>query len=201
MYPEKSEETPVYKVCNTPRTIKVQHEYIKYLFYLMEEKPYHEISIQNICDRANGSRRSFYRYFKNKDACLCALLDHVITRFYIYKIPDEIKRDGYPEEMLAFLRYHQDRRGFYDILLSNNLFELLVDRNLKFAMANRPYSLQWFGIPEGPYCEDALAFYLHGVMALIKYWHLSGYERSIYEMCDSICQLIAGDWAVSMKKK
>ena len=103
--------------------------------------------------------------------------------------------------MLAFLRYHQERRGFYDILLSNNLFELLVDRNLKFAMANRPYSLQWFGIPEGPYCEDALAFYLHGVMALIKYWHLSGYERSIYEMCDSICQLIAGDWAVSMKKK
>ncbi len=191
----------MYKNCNTPRTMKVQHEYIKYLFYLMKEKPYQEISIQDICTSVNGSRRSFYRYFKNKDGCLYAMLDMVITRYYYYEMPSELKRTGYPDEVLSYLNYHLERSEFYNILLRDHLFELYIDRIVECAKFNGVYALRWFGIAEGIYSEDALIFHLHGIMALIKNWHLSGYKRSIYEMTDIICHLITGDWAESMNKK
>ena len=191
----------MYRICNTPRTMKVQHEYIKHLFFLMEQKPYSEISVLDICNHANGSRRSFYRYFKNKEGCLWALLDMVITRYYSYKMPIELKRKGYPDEVLSYLSYHRERSAFYSILLRDHLFDIYIDRVVECAKINGVYALRWFGIAEGIYSEDALIFHLHGVMALIKNWHLSGYERSIYEMTDIICHLITGEWAVSVDHK
>lgn len=184
----------MYTFCNTPRTMKVQHEYIKHLYLLMEQRSYHQISIQDICDSVNGSRRSFYRYFRNKEGCLHALLDMIITRYYYTELTEGIARDGYPKEVLSYLHYHQERRKFYDILLRDDLFPLYVDRIVECARTNGVYALRWFGIPEGAYSDDALVFYLHGIMALIRQWHTSGYERSIYEMADMLRQIIPGQW-------
>ena len=190
----------MYTICNTPRTMKVQHEYIKHLYYLLEEKPYSEISIQDICNSVNGSRRSFYRYFRNKEGCLHALLDMIITRFYYTEMPRELAKEGYPTEILSYLHYHQQRKDLYDILLKNDLFSIYVDRIVECARKNGVYSLRWFGIQDGPYSNDALVFYVHGSMALIKRWHCSGYQRSIYEMADMLSQLISGEWKVSEKE-
>lgn len=191
----------MYTICNTPRTMKVQHEYIKHLFFLMEERPYSEISIQDICDSVNGSRRSFYRYFRNKEGCLHALMDMIITRFYYTEMPKEIAKDSFPVEVLSYLHYHQQLKNFYDILLKNDLFALYVERVVECARKNGVYSLRWFGIQDGPYSNYALVFYLHGSMALIKRWHCSGYQRSIYEMADLLCHLIPGEWNKSVNEK
>ena len=191
----------MYTICNTPRTMKVQHEYIKHLFFLMEERPYSEISIQDICDSVNGSRRSFYRYFRNKEGCLHALMDMIITRFYYTEMPKEIAKDSFPVEVLSYLHYHQQQKNFYDILLKNDLFALYVERVVECARKNGIYALRWFGITEGKYSDDALVFNLHGVMALIRQWHCSGYQRSIYEMADLLCHLIPGEWNKSVNEK
>ena len=184
----------MYKICNTPKTMKVQHEYIKQLYYLMERKPYNKISIQDICNSANGSRRSFYRYFKNKDGCLCALLDMVITRYYYTPMPPEIRKEGYPDELLAFVHYHRQREGLYDLLLRDGLYERYAERVVECAKHNGIYSLRWFGISEGSFSEDTLVFQIYGMLAVLKNWHLSGYKRSLYEMADVLCHLIPGEW-------
>ncbi|MBZ9693497.1 TetR/AcrR family transcriptional regulator [Clostridium sp. M14] len=45
---------------------------IEALFDLMEEKPYSTITVKEISDKAQLSRRTFYRNFKVKEDLLCS---------------------------------------------------------------------------------------------------------------------------------
>lgn len=41
---------------------------------LLNNKPYHRITVQDLCDKANLSRRTFYKYYEDKDAVVRALI-------------------------------------------------------------------------------------------------------------------------------
>lgn len=45
------------------------------------------------------------------------------------------------------------------------------------------------GVPANSFEEDALVFYLCGVMGIRYNWHIGGYKRSLYEVADSILKL------------
>lgn len=50
---------------------------------LLKEKPYKSISVLEICDHANVSRRAFYVVFNNKEAIVEGLFDqHIIQPMY-----------------------------------------------------------------------------------------------------------------------
>ena len=67
-----------YKHCVTESAADRQRQFEAALLELMGHKHYSQISVQEICDRVGLSRKSFYRYFSNKEMCLPALVDHTI---------------------------------------------------------------------------------------------------------------------------
>ena len=68
----------MYKTCNTEESVLRQQQLEDCLLKNMLQKSYGEISVSDLCEQAGISRKSFYRYFGNKDGCLCALLDRVL---------------------------------------------------------------------------------------------------------------------------
>lgn len=55
---------------SNPTAVQSQHWLADALIQLMEEKPYEQITIQNICKRADLSRQTFYNVFNNKEEVL-----------------------------------------------------------------------------------------------------------------------------------
>ncbi|KTE91107.1 hypothetical protein AT727_05775 [Desulfitobacterium hafniense] len=51
------------------------------LIKLMEKKPYEEISISNITDKAGVARQTFYRNYQNKDDIIIKFIDTVFDEF------------------------------------------------------------------------------------------------------------------------
>ncbi|MCX7569154.1 TetR/AcrR family transcriptional regulator [Tumebacillus sp. DT12] len=52
------------------------------LLQLLETKPYREISISEITERAGVARQTFYRNFKTKDDLITHHLEHIIAKFW-----------------------------------------------------------------------------------------------------------------------
>lgn len=176
----------MYRTCITNITQESQIRYTQALLDLMEEKSYKQITSQDICNKANGSRRSFYRYFKNKQGCLCALMDQTITNSYAYAANVSIPMVPHLRGILPTLLYIREHKEFFDRIIRNGLFELYVERVIVCAKVNGIYALRWMGADKSPYQEDAYRFYLSGFTALVKQWHLSGYRRSPEELAEVI---------------
>ena len=53
----------------------------KGLLSLLEEKPFRDITVKELCVRSDIARRTFYRHFHTVEDVMDYVLSHIITRF------------------------------------------------------------------------------------------------------------------------
>ncbi len=105
----------MYQGCNkTAQTSQTQ--ITDALFALMEEKQYQDISITEICKKANVSRQTFYSLFSSKD-------NVIIFRLMQYKCYQ-------PADCHMTMRQHISREYSRYILAQKDLLELLYHHDL-----------------------------------------------------------------------
>ena len=175
----------MYRRCTLEKAVQMQKKYEECLVGLMTEKPYEEITINDICRQMGTSRKSFYHFFKNKQGCLFALIDRLFYEFIDYKIPEGVELKGYPPRLIRQMLYQLETREIMELLIRNNLFGLLDERLILLIKENAQSS----GVSPNTFEEDSIVFYLCGVMGIRYNWHITGYQRSIYEVADSILRL------------
>ena len=73
----------MYKLCKTEQSAQRQRQLEEGLLELMRLRPYDEISVVDLCEYLQIPRKSFYRYFSNKDGALFALLDHTLMELML----------------------------------------------------------------------------------------------------------------------
>ena len=61
---------------------RTKEEFEKALFKLLEEKNYHDITVNEICALVNKTKMTFYRNYKDKDALLAIASINLINREY-----------------------------------------------------------------------------------------------------------------------
>src|SRR5215472_8427798 len=71
------------------KTQKLLHEA---LGSLIREKPYEEIVVKEILDRANVGRSTFYMHFRDKDELLTSVLHDMLRTAQIAQIPTSSKK-------------------------------------------------------------------------------------------------------------
>ena len=90
------------------------------LLQILEEKPYHEITISEVAARADLSRRTFYRHFETLDDVvdyeIQTLCDEFIATFG--DIPHRKGDLTHASEM--FFRFWSDKRAVLKLLSSSN---------------------------------------------------------------------------------
>ncbi len=112
-----------YRHCVTENAVDRQRQFENALLELMETKTLPQISIQEICSRVGLSRKSFYRYFSSKEACLHALVDHAILNFT--DIP--FQNDRAQELLERFFLYWMHRRKLLDALCRSDMVGVLLN--------------------------------------------------------------------------
>lgn len=96
------------------------------LIELCDEKPYYDITIWDICNRAESYRSTFYRYYDSKDAMLREIeheyiegtcnLTPTLWNFHTDALPKELER--YRCELIADMEYHRAHKKICVFLLS-----------------------------------------------------------------------------------
>ena len=88
------------------RVLKTRHAINEALFSLMQEKKYNKITIQDIIDRANVGRSTFYSHFATKDELLFSSVEHLLKMLNQY-IKSYIEYDGDTKRLIRVVDFFE----------------------------------------------------------------------------------------------
>lgn len=170
----------MYKKCITQPAIQRQRELENGLLKIMLHHDYESISVSDLCDTLGIPRKSFYRYFSNKDGALYALVDHALLDF-----AQEFFHPGTELNMnLAeeFFRYWLEHRDILHALERNNLGGVLVQRTIELAVSDNNYIPQILPSDIQYMHNYVLLFLSSGIMSLLIQWEKDNFKASPREM-------------------
>ena len=172
----------MYKLCKSEQSAARQRELEQGLLKAMLTQQYEDISISSLCDQMGIPRKSFYRYFSNKDGALFALLDHTLMEFE--QAPRSVSahaRNKAVGDLERFFLFWHENRELLEVLIRNRLSGLLVERATNHALhehmmpsylLNKDASIQ----------QLALTFAICGLLAVVMQWHQNGYQEPAEQM-------------------
>jgi AcrR family transcriptional regulator len=103
---------------------------------LVQEKSYHKITINDITDRANTGRSTFYRYFQTKADVVVSLHAAVFDHFSLgLSTPADWLAAEPPSQLVRFLRQYETARGFSSYKLGDDLDYVM--RGIETLLARR----------------------------------------------------------------
>lgn len=158
-----------------PRQRKTRALLVKALAELMEERPFSELSVVDICSRAMVHRTTFYAHFNDKRELLSYLLSQLERECVETCLPKEemtSPKEYFLTAVKNALGFFQDRRSLYLACLNSGMeaeVHVLSDRAAQELC-------RWLSQPAfrdaAPEVDPQIAarFYIGAVLALIRWW-------------------------------
>lgn len=151
------------------------------LFLLMAQKPFTEITIGEIADKAGVNRSTYYRNFASKEDILASFLDEMMQNYIAsIQIAGILERRQYFEKMFQF---YSDFRKKLLLLYDNGLSFLLL------SVLNR-----YLGTAENPNVavseQYAAAYHIGGVFNCFLFWFSRRMKDTPTEMAEMVMSVI-----------
>ena len=144
------------------------------LFNLLKRKPFHHITITEICEEAAIGRKTFYRNFEFKEDIIHFQLDLMLN---------EYKEDLISTPLEQYLYHHfvyiQKNADYFLALYNNGLSSLAYE---KFAVLLPDIMPIWSKNEIEQ--EYRSAYIIAGIDAIQRVWISRGYKESINEIVD-----------------
>lgn len=154
------------------RTHKQLHEA---LIVLIMEKGYDSVTVQDITDRADLSRATFYIYYNDKEDLLVSTLEDMFDTLVQTRgklTPAMLLENGSPPSLLAF-QHAQEYSTLYRAMLSERGVALVMHRILKYLAVLAQQQIEALLPPDfTPHIPlPVIAHYLAGsLFSLIVWW-------------------------------
>ena len=154
--------------------IRSQHMIADALFTLMKRKPFHQISVTEICREAGIGRKTFYRNFQMREDVIEFQLD--------------LMRNEYQKDLIAL---PIEKRLYYHFSYTNknaDYFTLLYKNGLKQLVYDKFYVLRPNLLPlwsEDPVEQEYRSEYIiAGIEAIQRMWISRGCKESLEHVVD-----------------
>ena len=175
----------MYHHCTTEKTTLQQETFQGALMHSMQEHPYSNITITDLCIQTGLSRNIFYRLFDCKDDVLYSLLDQ-----YFYACSHALQLSDTKEALSAIFSFWKRNRVVLDILDKNQLGPLLSTRGTLCCLNPDFEMVKLIKEEYRCYKVEILSFYTSAFVGLLFQWYHSGFTRSVEEMTDIGYQML-----------
>ena len=172
--------------CTTEKTAENQRKLCDALMELAVKNPYDHIFVSDICLMAGLSRRSFYRYFSNKDEVLLAILQGSVMECSVQAM--ELRLDiAQLKELLNrfFLFWKEQRRELLEMLRKNRLENLLMDEYLEWSVKE----LQSYS--DKTVSQTTIIFAVTGILAVLFQWSDRNFDDDPELLSSETARLLA----------
>lgn len=175
-----------YKHCVTESAADRQRQFEAALLELMGHKHYSQISVQEICDRVGLSRKSFYRYFSNKEMCLTALVDHTILDYRTEPLPGHALTDS----LTHYFHYWYHHRSLLEALAREHLVDILIQRSIASVIEEGDFFQKVSGRDVDMHQDEAI-FLISGLVGVLLHWHQEGCQASPAQLASTLEQMLS----------
>ena len=181
----------MYKICKTEQSAKRQRMLAEGLLNAMLEQPYEEITISDLCGRLQVPRKTFYRYFENKEDALHALIDQTLLdyqKFELLHMGEVASGDGADLEL--YFMFWEQHKLLLDVLRQCSLSAVLVERVLLNAMNEARQMRKYLNVDNEAEARAAILFVIGGLTTMVIEWHSTGCQQSIGQMAETARKLL-----------
>lgn len=158
------------------RTGRTRELLQKALIELISERGYDTVTIQDIVDRANIGRTTFYLHYSSKDELFMSCHEAIVSEFHIGPLHplsrEELLSSEIPSEMTSAYRHFEERRALLYFIFQGKDSQLILrqirDRSAREIEANLRST---FAESESAIPLDMLANYLAAAqITLVQWW-------------------------------
>lgn len=160
------------------------------LYENLLHRPYVSISIADICRQVGISRKAFYNYFRDKDDCFNAIIDRALHDSVLHATEMTPDNATPLESAIILLDYWKEQKPLFDILIRNNLFHVIILRNIHYATTEDKTILTLLSTPDLQADADILACYTSCQMTLTLQWYMRGFDTPTEEMAKKFLRLL-----------
>lgn len=175
---------------NTATAQRRQRQIEDCLYENLLHTPYQSISVADICRQVGISRKAYYNYYRDKDACFCAIIDRLLHEAMLHasrSVPD----DAAPlETAIALLDFWREKKSFFDMVIRNNLSHFLMLRNIEYVLREDRAILDLLSTPEVQSDTDIVACYMSIQLTLVLQWYFRGFDTPTEEMARKFLRIL-----------
>lgn len=179
----------MYKQCKSEKSAKRQAHIANCLQQLLQEKNYDDISITELCRKAEVPRSVFYRYFADKDAVLWFAIDGMLAD--LLEILLQIYDTQHNWQLIDFLTYwltnYRENEALWQVANTGSRHSLLLGHMVRHQtkLANPLYKVD-FNNEE----TKRAIFFAYGIQGILDVWRKLGYTQSEQEVARQLCNLL-----------
>lgn len=172
----------MYKLCKSEQSARRQRELELGLLKAMQTQTFEDISVSELCDQMGIPRKSFYRYFSNKDGALLALLDHSLMEFeQTAELSHAKGATGAKVDMERFFLFWYEKKELLEALMRSRLSGMLVERATHHAL--HEHLMPGYLVSKDPQTQEmAMTFMICGLLSMVMQWQQNGYRETPAQM-------------------
>lgn len=149
------------------------------LIALLYTKEIDSVTITELCDKAQVSRRTFYRHFKDKNQ----VVDYYVTKIMkslALELKTHFKQDK-RSHVMAFFTFLEPYTQLFFILNNNRLGDIVFTSYIKCVTT--------LTFPEASSQNSQYngAFMLGGLWSLLTFWIMNDCKKAPAELADIVC--------------
>ncbi|MBO7196033.1 MAG: TetR/AcrR family transcriptional regulator [Clostridia bacterium] len=180
----------MYKICKIEESCKRQREIEDVLLNLMLEKHYDDISVSEICEKANMPRKSFYRYFDGKEGVKQALLYHTLVDFNSFHLEKHGLNYKLYEEFETLFSFWKSKTDLLEAFDKSGLLGLIVESTTTYAMNGFDDIKKYMGNSDLNEKIMVYQFLICGLMTMMINWYRSGFAESVPNIARTATKII-----------
>lgn len=179
----------MYKQCKSEKSAQRQKHIVRCLQMLLQEKSYDEISITELCRKAEVPRSVFYRYFADKDAVLWFAIDYMLDALLeiMLQINDSQQNWQLTDYLTYWLVSFRENEVLWQIIESGSKHHVLLGQMVRHQtkMANPLYKVDFNNVE-----TKRMIFFAYGMQGILDVWRKLGYTQSEQEVARQLCNLL-----------
>jgi AcrR family transcriptional regulator len=160
------------------------------LYENLLHRPYTSVSISDLCHQMGLSRKSFYNYYPDKDACFRAIIKREIQSCMLQLASHTAEDHSSRDAIAAFLSFCRTEKVFFDIITRNNLVMTLMDQCIHYIRDEDKVVMELLNtdlLKNDPY---VLSCYVSVNITFILQWHLENFATPLEDMIQKYQRLL-----------
>ncbi len=166
---------------------------INTFFDLLKFRYYENITVSEICEKANVPRKAFYRYFDCKEDLLTALIQHTLAGYQEHYLQSKAEIRTLKNELKCFFEFwiKEPRKTLLGMLKENSLLGRLNKFTVDFNNVGSFNSAKFLPNESKEQIEQVFNFAISGLMSMMFNWINTGCKNSTDEMAESACRMLS----------
>ena len=182
------------KVCTNEKTASRQRWIENGLLELMQERKFENITVTDLCQHLELSRRSFYRYFSDIEDVLDSLMNHTFQDMAIADTGITVV------ELEKYYEFWFCHRSLLNALANSGMHSKITEYAMRYADAESLKRYLTVDDTGMDLSRETNLFMISGLSSLLTSWHREGFQKTPEQMASIAYRMLSEPLLVHIKK-